>query len=119
MIGRSPSGTAVIDAGWAPIECDPRSTIGSAAVAGLLAELAVENERLAQWEVEMNRSGRAVKRGPVCAARERADPAQVVRRRLVNPDLEEPLDRIAVELDLVDRLSGADLTELGRAVGLR
>jgi hypothetical protein len=37
--------------------------------------------------------------------------------RLVRPDLHEPLDRAAVELDLVDRLAGANLAQLGRPVG--
>ena len=46
---------------------------------------------------------------------------RIQRRRsgvgLVRADLEEPLGGVAEELELVDRLPGADLAQLGRAVG--
>ena len=78
----------------------------------------IEHERLAQREVEVDGSRRTLgrrrsRRGrPACGST-----AGARRRRLVDADLEEPLDRVAVQLELVDRLSGADVAELGRAVG--
>ena len=60
-------------------------------------------------------------RSPVAAATARQASARIQRsrsrRRVVVADLEEPAHRVAVELDLVDRLAGADLAQLGRAVG--
>ena len=61
--------------------------------------------------------GPAVDRGPERAAGELAQPADAGGARGVVVDLEVPLGRAAVELDLVDRLPGADLAQLGRAVG--
>ena len=78
---------------------------------------AVGHERLAQREVQVHRARAAVERGPERAAGELAQPAHARRRRRVVVDLEEPLGGAAVELDLVDRLPGADLAQLGRAVG--
>ena len=65
----------------------------------------------------MHRAGAAVERGPERAAGELAQPAQPLRRGGVLVDLEVPLGGAAVELDLVDRLPGAEVAQLGRAVG--
>ena len=61
--------------------------------------------------------GPAVERGPEGAAGEPAQPAHPLGRRRVVVDLDEPLRGAAVELDLVDRLAGADVAQLRRAVG--
>ncbi len=62
-------------------------------------------------------TGPAADRRPVGAAGERPHPAQALGRGLGNAELEEPFDRVAVELELVDRLAGADVAQLRRAVG--
>ena len=36
---------------------------------------------------------------------------------MIDADLEEPLDRVAEQLDLIDRLTGAHLAQLRRPVG--
>ena len=94
-----------------------RSPVAPAAARLLRGQRRVEHERLAQREVEVHRARAAVERGPVRAAGELAQPAHALGRGGVVVDLEEPLGRAAVELDLVDRLPGADLAQLGRAVG--
>ena len=77
----------------------------------------VEHERLAQREVQVH-GARAPGHGRLVGAEgEPAHPAQPLGRRAVGADLEEPLRRAAVELQLVDRLAGPDLAQLGRAVG--
>ena len=97
---------------------DPRAAAGAPAAAGLLlGQRLVEHERLAQREVEVDRAGAAVERGPERAAGELAQPAHALGRGRLVVDLEVPLGRAAVELDLVDRLPGAELAQLGRAVG--
>ncbi len=75
------------------------------------------DERLAQREVQVHRARAALQRGPVCAAGERAHPAQLLGAGLVHAHLEEPLGRPAEQLQLVDRLSGAVLAQLRRSVG--
>ena len=65
----------------------------------------------------MHGAGAAVERGPERAAGELAQPAHPLRRGLVLVDLEVPLGRGAVELDLVDRLPGAEVAQLRRPVG--
>ena len=80
-------------------------------------ELGRRDERLAQREVQVDRAGAALERRPHRAAREHPHPAHPLGRRVVRADLEEPLRRRAVELDLVDRLAGADLAQLRRPVG--
>ena len=65
----------------------------------------------------MDGPGGALQRGPVGPAGERAHPAQVLGPGLVHPDLDKPLDRVAVEAELIDRLSRAHVAQLGRAVG--
>ena len=65
----------------------------------------------------MHGTGPALERGPVRAAGEVADPAEVRGGGLVDADLDEPLDGIAVELELVDRLAGADVAQLWRPIG--
>jgi hypothetical protein len=67
-------------------------------------------QRLAQREVQVDRTRSAQSRGVVCAAAELA----VVNSRL-GPgrqvaDLDEQLREVPVELDLIDRLTGADLS---------
>ena len=76
----------------------------------------VEDERLAQRQVQVHRARPALERRPHGAAGQGAHPAQPLRRRLVHADLGEPLHRVAVELDLVDGLAGAGVAQLGRAV---
>ncbi len=61
--------------------------------------------------------GPALERGPAGPAGELAQPADPLGRRRLVVDLEEPLGGAAVELDLVDRLAGAELAQLGRPVG--
>ena len=74
------------------------------------------HERLAQRPVEVHRArGGAAGGDGVGAAGERADPG-AARGGVVIADLEEPAHGVAVELDLVDRLAGADVAQLGRAV---
>ena len=76
------------------------------------------HERLAQREVQVHRrrggprarSSRRGRRACASSAGARASASCVA-------DLEEPLGGAAVELELVDRLPGADLAQLGRAVG--
>ena len=64
----------------------------------IVRELPVEDERLAQREVEMDRPGGTIDRRPVCAAGERADEAQRRGCRFVHAHLEEPLDGVAIQL---------------------
>ena len=91
---------------------------GAPAAAGLVVgQRLVEHERLAQREVQVHRARTAVERGPERAAGERAHPAHPLGRRRVSSTSQEPLGRVAVELDLVDRLPGADVAQLGRPVG--
>ena len=99
------------------IERHVRPGAGATGVVVGQRQRAVEHERLAEREVEVDRSRRALDRGPVGAAGQRADKPEGRRGRVIDPDLEEPLDRVAVDLQLVDRLAGADLAELRRAVG--
>jgi hypothetical protein len=91
----------------------------AAAATGLriVAELRGRDERLAQREVQVHRTRTPFERRPDRAAGERAHPATALGRRVVRADLEEPLRRAAVQVDLVDRLPGADLAQLGRPVG--
>ena len=94
---------------------DPRAAAGAAAV--VVGQRPVGHERLAQREVQVHGAGPAADGCPERAARELAQPAQPLRRGGVRVDLEEPLGRAAVELDLVDRLPGAEVAQLGRPVG--
>ena len=94
---------------------DPRAAAGAAA-ARLRVGQRRAHQRLAQREVEVHRARAAVDRGPERAAGEQAHPAHALGRRRVVVDLEEPLGRAAVELDLVDGLPGAELAQLRRAV---
>ena len=68
-------------------------------------------------EVQVHRPGPPVDRGPERAAGELAQPLHARRAGGVVVDLEVPLGGAAVELDLVDRLPGADVAQLRRAVG--
>ena len=77
----------------------------------------VEHERLAQREVQVHGAGAPGDGRLVGAEGEPAHPPQPLGRRAVGADLEEPLRRAAVELQLVDRLAGPDLAQLRRAVG--
>ena len=96
------------------IEADVRM---SSVTAGLvIGERPIENERLAKREVEMHRTGPARGCRPVGAAGERPDPPQPLGGGVVDANLEEPFDGVTVELDLVDRLTGADLAQLRGAV---
>ena len=77
----------------------------------------VRDQRLAQREVQVHRAGTPVDRRVERAAGELAQPADAGRAGRVVVDLEVPLGGAAVELDLVDRLPGADVAQLGRAIG--
>ncbi len=65
----------------------------------------------------MHRTGGPLQCGQVRPAGERPDESEPHRRGVGKVDLEEPLDRVAIELQLVDRLAGADVAELRRPVG--
>ena len=93
----------------------PPSRPGTISIVG--DAVAVGDQRLAEGEVQVHRAGAAVERGPERAARELAQPAHAGRAGRVVVDLEVPLGGAAVELDLVDRLPGAEVAQLGRAVG--
>ena len=97
--------------------CHPRPPVGAAGRV-LDRQRPVEHERLAQRQVEVHGAGppvdaRSTRRG----RRARASSARARRVASMRPDLDEPLRRAAVELDLVDRLPGADVAQLRRAVG--
>ena len=95
----------------------PRTAVGAAGPVGGVERLGLRGERLAQREVEMHRAGAAAGGGRVGPAGERAVVDGGLATGLVGAHLDEPLGRVAVELELVDRLAGADLAQLGRAVG--
>ncbi len=81
--------------------------VGAPAAAGLASgQRPAQYERLAQRQVEVDRSRAAGPRA-VHTARQASARIQrsVSRRRLVDPDLGEQLDGVAVELDLIDRLA--------------
>ena len=79
--------------------------------------LGLRRQRLTQREVQVNRTRPVPGRGPVGAAGQRAMVNRGLATGLVGADLHEPLDCATVELDLIDGLAGADLTQLGRPVG--
>ena len=95
----------------------PGTAVRAALPVGGVERLGLGRERLAQREVEVHRAGPLAGGGPVGAAGERAVMDRRLAAGLVGADLDEPLDRAPVELQLVDRLAGADLAQLGRAVG--
>ena len=78
---------------------------------------AVRHQRLTQREVQVDGPGAPFDRRPERAAGELAQPAHPRGRRRVVVDLEVPLGRAAEQLDLIDRLPGADVAQLRRAVG--
>ena len=94
---------------------EPRAPAG--APAGGRRAGVFRDQRLAQRPVQVHGSGALAARERARAAGQRADPGDPLGRRLVVADLEEPAHGVAVELDLVDRLPGADLAQLRRAVG--
>ena len=101
----------------APAARDPGRAVG-AGRRRLARQRLVEHQRLAQREVEVHRARAAATRASTTARQASARiQRSALRRRLVRADLEEPLDRVAVELELVDRLPGADVAQLGRPVG--
>ena len=106
---------------WGPprVASDPGSTVRSAGELGWLGRRrGIEHEWLAQRQIEVDRAGAPLERRPPGAAGQLADPAHRVRidaRRKL--ELAEPLRRVSVELDLVDRLPGSDVAQLGGAVG--
>ena len=65
----------------------------------------------------MHDPGPVLERRRIGAAGERAHPAQPLAARLVVADLEEPLRGPAQQLQLIDRLPGPVLTQLGWPVG--
>ena len=98
---------------------DPRPAAGAAAGARVLGrQRRVEHERLAQREVEVHRA-RAGRRARSSTARHASARIQRTRSGVAScvPTSTNHLAAVAVELDLVDRLAGADVAQLGRAVG--
>ena len=90
--------------------------VAAAAVVG--GQLLLAHQRLAQREVQVHRPGAALERRPVGAAGERADPAQLLGAGApCEPTSKNHLAALAEQLELVDRLPGAVLAQLGRAVG--
>ena len=87
--------------------------LGSSAGSG-----GVEHERLAQREVQVHRA-RAGPSSAVQNARQASWRSQRMRSGVAGcvVHLEEPLRGAAVELDLVDRLPGAEVAQLRRPVG--
>ena len=84
----------------------------------VVGELLVADQRLAQREVQVHRPGPALERGPVGAAGERADPAQLLGAApRAATTSKNHLAALAEQLQLVDRLPGAVLAQLGGAVG--
>jgi hypothetical protein len=127
--GRQRGGEAVValvatgddDRALPDLELDRRGRRAAArAREGLVAgrrQRLVEHERLAQREVQVH-GARTPGHGRLVGAEgELAHPAQPLGRGAVRADLEEPLRRAAVELELVDGLPGPDLAQLGRAIG--
>ena len=97
---------------------DPRPPVGPPAAARLVVrQRLVEHERLAQRQVQVDRARARSAGGPDRAAGERADPAQRLRRRVLDADLGEHPHGVAVELHLVDRLPRTRRPQLRRAVG--
>jgi hypothetical protein len=75
-------------------------------------------QRLAPGEVEVDRPGPGLAAGGgVGTARGGAHVEEARVVGFVGADLAEPADRIAVELQLIDRLTGANRAQLGGAVG--
>ena len=74
-------------------------------------------ERLAQRHVQVHRAGAAADCGRIRAAAEPAEVDGGLAPGLVVADLDEPLRERPEQLDLVDRLAGADVAQLGRAIG--
>ncbi len=83
----------------------------------VLRQLDLCDQRLTQREVQVHGAGPPPQGGPVGAARERADPAELLLARVVHRHLEEPLGSAAEQLQLVDRLAGAVFAQLRGAVG--
>ena len=96
----------------------PRPPARPPAAAGLgRRQRRVEHERLAQREVQVHGAGPpsvAVHTARQASARIHRSRSGVAAWRA---DVEEPLGVVAVELELVDRLAGADLAQLRRPVG--
>ena len=94
----------------------PSSASGSVAVTA--PSTGHRRQRLAPGQVEVDRAGaRLAAGGGERPAGGRAVVQQPVVVGLVGADLAEPAHRGAVELDLVDRLAGADPAQLRRPVG--
>ena len=90
----------------------------AASVAVTAPSTAARRQRLAPGEVEVDRArARLAARGGEGAAGDRAVVEQPVVVGVVGADFAEPAHRGAVELELVDRLPGADPAQLRRAVG--
>ena len=96
----------------------PRPSSASGSVAVTSPSTGDRRQRLAPGDVQVDRArARVAGGGGVGAAGDRAEVQQPVVVGLVGADLAEPAHGVAVELQLVDRLAGADAAQLGRAVG--
>ena len=80
-------------------------------------QVTVGNQRLAEREVQVDGAGPRAKGGPDRAAGQLPQPARRRPVGAVDSYLDEHRDGVAVELDLVYGLAGADVTELRRTVG--
>ena len=94
----------------------PRATARAAGRVRLRQWLG-QDQWLPEREVQVHGTGPDPERRPVRAAGEVADPAEVRGGGLVDADLDEPPDGVAVELELVDGLAGADVAQLWRPIG--
>ena len=94
----------------------PSSASGSVAVTA--PSIGERRQRLAPGQVEVDRSRtRLAASSPPGPAGDRAVVEQTLVVGLVCADFAEPAHGVAVELDLVDRLPGADAAQLRRPVG--
>ena len=95
---------------------DPRPGVGPTLPIRRIKLLTHRCEWLAQREVEMDGARTPGGGRRIGAARQRPEVDGGLARRLVAPHLDKPLGEGSVQLDLVDRLTRADLPQLGRAV---
>ena len=93
-----------------------RPSIASGSVATTSPGTRLGTERVAPGEVQVHRPAPGLGLGD-SPARGRAHVQESRIVGLVGSDLAEPARRVAVQADLVDRLPGADPTQLRRAVG--
>ena len=100
------------------LDAHPRRPVGTALpVGGVQTGIHHRRQRLAQRQIQMHGAGPPAERRRVRAAGQRAVVHGRVAPGRVVAHLDEPLRERPVQLDLVDRLPGADVAQLGRPVG--